>query len=130
MTFIGTWAYRSLLNNPDLALPFDQLQFGKGTLVLTEPETGKIDGTLGGPGWSLDLDGTAIPGEPATINFTGKAMIGGEPWQYSYLGYVVPNWLNGVDQADTIVGSIIRDIPHSNGAATAGFVASWYAVRQ
>ena len=47
--FSGTWAYRSLVNSPDLTLPFNDLAFGAGTLELTEPAACDIGGTLGGP---------------------------------------------------------------------------------
>jgi len=130
MSFVGTWTYRSLINNPDLGVSFDDLRFGMGTLVLTEPSLGKVAGSIGGPGWSLALSGEVIPGEPTQVLFTGTGEIGGETWVYSYRGYVVPSWPNGVDQIDALVGSIIRDVPHSGGQAKAGYVASFYAVRQ
>ena len=55
--FVGSWSSRSFQNNPDLAVPFDALRFGAGTLALTEPTFGQVSGTLGGPGWSLALAG-------------------------------------------------------------------------
>jgi hypothetical protein len=33
--FVGSWTYRSLLNNPDGSVPFDQLEFGRGTITIT-----------------------------------------------------------------------------------------------
>ncbi|MQW89711.1 hypothetical protein [Sinorhizobium saheli] len=130
MSFVGTWSYRSLINNPDLSADFSSLEFGQGTLVLTEVAPGRIGGTIGGPGWSLELTGAARMGDPVELKFIGKGEVAGEPWAYSYRGYLVPNWPNGVDQRDAIVGSIVRDVAHSHGTATAGYVASWYAVRQ
>ncbi|AAM55016.2 hypothetical protein PYR71_29840 [Rhizobium sp. MC63] len=130
MSFTGTWSYRSLINNPDLSVDFNALEFGQGTLVLTELARRKVGGTIGGPGWSLELTGTVRPGDPVELQFTGKGDVAGETWIYSYRGYIVPNWPNGVDQRDAIVGSIVRDVPHSHGVAAAGYVASWYAVRQ
>lgn len=56
-------------------------------------------------------------------------MIGGEEWVYDYLGYLVPAWPNGRDQAETIVGSVVRAVPHSGGQAAAGFTATFHAVR-
>lgn len=49
MSFVGTWSYRSLINNPDLSADFSALEFGQGTLVLTELEPGRVGGTIGGP---------------------------------------------------------------------------------
>lgn len=128
--FQGMWSYRSLVNNPDLSVPFNDLRFGMGTLVLSEPEPGRIGGTLGSSGWSLDLSGIATTADPTKVRFQGRGDIGGETWVYDYLGFVVPDWPNGVDQVDAIVGTIVRTEPHSGGVAEAGFVASWYAVRQ
>ena len=34
--FLGTWTYRSLLNDPDLGTDFDALEFGRATLSIVE----------------------------------------------------------------------------------------------
>lgn len=128
--FVGTWIYRSFINDPDLSVEFNDLRFGAGTLVLEEPSSGVVSGTLGGPGWSLDLNGTATASDPYKVRYQGTGVINGENWVYDYLGFVVPDWPNGVDQVPAIVGTIVRTAPHSGGNAQAGFVASWYAVRQ
>lgn len=127
--FAGSWSYRSLINDPDLSVAFNDLQFGTGALELEEPQPGKIGGSLGGAGWSLALDGTAVEGAPATLRWQGRGVIGGEEWVYDYLGYLVPAWPDGVNQVETIVGSVIRTVPHSGGQAPAGFTATFYAVR-
>lgn len=129
-SFTGIWSYRSLINNPDLEVPFNDLRFGAGTLELSEPSLGKIGGSLGGTGWSLNLDGTFSPGKPPVLRWQGRGIIGGEEWVYDYLGYQISDWPEGVDQVDALAGSIIRTVPHSGGTAEAGFVATWYAVRQ
>lgn len=127
--FAGSWSYRSLLNDPDLSTAFDALRFGAGTLVLAEPQPGCIAGTLGGPGWSLDLTGSASAGTPPVLRWQGRGLIGGEEWVYDYLGYLVPAWPDGVGQVATIAGSVIRSVAHSGGQAPAGFTATFYAVR-
>ncbi len=127
--FEGSWTYRSYINNPDQSVEPNRLLFGIGTLVLTQPLPGKIGGSLGGDGWSLKLEGDVSEGDPTGLRWQGRGEIGGEVWVYDYHGYVVPDWPNGVDQRDAIVGTIIRTEPHSNDQATAGFVASWIAVR-
>jgi len=127
--FEGSWTYRSYVNNSDQNIEPNRLLFGMGTLVLTQPTHGKIGGSLSGTGWSLNLDGDVTEGDPMRLRWQGRGDIGGEIWVYDYLGYVVPDWPNGVDQTDTIVGTIVRTEPHSNGKATAGVVASWIAVR-
>jgi len=37
--FVGTWSYRSFLNNPDIGKSFDALEFGRGTLSLKKPNS-------------------------------------------------------------------------------------------
>jgi hypothetical protein len=127
---VGTWSYRSFVNNPDLSVAFNDLAFGAGTLVLEAPELGRITGSLGGSGWSLALQGWSSLGNPFTVRFQGKGEIGGELWVYDYLAYYTPLWPNGVDQRPALVGTIVRTVPHSDGQAEAGFVASMIAVRQ
>lgn len=57
-----------------------------------------------------------------------------ENWAYDYIGWLVPTWPNSTAdlQRAAIVGSVVRTLPHASGAgaAPAGFVASFYAVRQ
>ena len=129
INFEGTWTYRSFLNDPDQTKEPNQLLFGIGTLLLTRPNPEKISGSLGGAGWSLDLDGSVDADSPGQLRWQGRGQIGGEEWVYDYLGFLVPNWPNGLGQKDAILGTIIRTEAHSNGQATAGFVASWIAVR-
>ncbi|MDW9670847.1 hypothetical protein GOB27_30435 [Sinorhizobium meliloti] len=128
--FVGTWTYRSFVSDPNLNTPFEDLEFGRANLVITELTSGKVGGTIGGTGWSLNLDGRIDSGNPEAIRFTGSGPIGGENWVYDYLGFLVPKWPNGVDQRSAIVGTIVRTVPHSNGQAQAGFVAQWIAVGQ
>ena len=62
--------------------------------------------------------------------FQGSGEIGGELWIYDYHGFLAPSWPNGIDERPAIIGTIVRTIPHSNGQAKAGYVASWIAVKQ
>lgn len=132
--FVGTWTYRSLLNDPDVTTDFDKLEFGRGTLVITEASPDTLGGTIGGPGWSLSLHGAFAYGSPMQARFQGRGVVGGEEWIYDYIGWLVPVWPNsnaGLQHA-AIVGSVVRTIPHSSGSggvAPAGVVASFYAVR-
>ncbi len=130
--FVGEWTYRSLLNDADLSTEFNNLQFGKGTIVIEEAKPEVLTGTIGGPGWSLALTGSRSYGNPMEVRFEGKGVVGGEEWIYAYVGYLVPQWPNGVNQVPAMVGSIVRVIKHSSnggrGESPAGVVASWYAV--
>lgn len=131
--FVGTWTYRSLLNDPDVNKAFNDLEFGRGTIVVEDAPMQILKGTIGGPGWSLALQGAREYGNPMHARFQGTGIVGGEQWIYDYDGYLVPQWPNGINQVPAIVGSVIRTIPHSGGQAgtvsPAGVVCSFYAVR-
>jgi hypothetical protein len=128
--FTGSWSYRSFRNDPDLSKEFNDLRFGAGTLELTESKFGRLSGSLGGAGWNLNLVGGYTYGNPFSLRFQGSGDIGGETWVYDYVGYLVPIWPNGVEQRPALVGSVVRTVPHSNGQAQAGYVASFIAVKQ
>jgi hypothetical protein len=131
--FVGSWTYRSFLNDPDVNKAFNDLEFGRGTIVIEEAPMPTLKGTIGGPGWSLALKGARAYGNPMHVRFQGVGIVNGEKWIYDYEGYLVPDWPNGVDQVPAIVGSVIRTIPHSgsqpNTVHPAGVVGSFYAVR-
>ena len=130
---VGKWTYRSFLNDPDLSTQFNDLEFGLGTIDVVPAPMNEFRGTIGGPGWQLTLKGSTTYGNPFTVRFQGKGVVGGEEWIYDYIGYVIRPWPNGVDQRMAMVGSIVRTIPHSSGnggTAPAGVVCSWIAVRQ
>ncbi|HET6308846.1 MAG TPA: hypothetical protein VFG12_16770 [Rhodopila sp.] len=131
--FVGTWTYRSFLNDADVNTPFNELEFGRGTIVLQEAPIQSLQGTIGGPGWSLALKGARAYGNPMHLRFQGTGIVGGEQWIYDYTGYLVPDWPNGVDQVAAIVGSVVRTIPHSGSQPgtvnPAGVVCSFYAVK-
>jgi hypothetical protein len=133
--FVGTWTYRSLLNDPDVNTDFDKLEFGRGTLVITARSSDTLGGTIGGPGWSLNLHGSIGYGSPGQVRFQGRGLVNGEEWIYDYIGWLVPVWPNSNStlQRPAIVGSVVRTIPHSGDSPgtvhPAGVVASFYAVR-
>lgn len=132
--FVGRWTYRSLLNDPDPKKAFNDLQFGLGEIHIEEGPTELLRGTIGGEGWQLQLHGSRTYGYPSQVRFQGKGLVGGEEWIYDYLGWLVPVWPNSNAelQRPSIVGTIVRTIPHSGsggGVNPAGVVASWYAVK-
>jgi hypothetical protein len=131
--FVGKWSYRSWLNDVNLSTPPDQLLFGSGTIEIVEAPSQILSGSIGGAGWHLDLHGSRSYGNPMTVSFQGKGKISGAEWIYAYVGYLVPEWPEGVNQKTAMVGSIVRVIPHpsgNGGVAPAGVTASWYAVKQ
>jgi hypothetical protein len=134
-TFAGNWTYRSFINNPEEVGDDPQkalaLIFGEGQMTIEQSGFGTFKGTLSfGPQYILDLIGWVGYGTPFTARFEGKGRKGSqaEGWVYDYIGYLIPMWPNGVDQTAAIVGTVIRTVPHSNGQAKAGYVASFVAV--
>lgn len=131
--FVGTWIYRSFYNDPDISTDFDKLEAGRATMVIEDGPMTALTGTIGGPGWSLNLTGSRQYGTPMRARFEGRGVVGGEEWIYDYDGYLVAPWPNGVQERPAMTGSLIRTIPHSgSGAGTihpAGVVFSFYAVR-
>lgn len=133
--FVGSWTYRSLLNDPDIDKQFNDLEFGRGTIVIKKGPDQVLQGTIGGDGWSLALYGSRAYGTPMQVRFQGKGLVGGEEWIYDYIGWLVPVWPNSNDrlQRPAMVGSVVRTVPHSGSDGTvhpAGVVASWYAVQE
>jgi hypothetical protein len=131
--FVGSWTYRSFLNDADVNKAFNDLEFGRGTIVIEDAPMQSLKGTIGGQGWSLALKGARAYGNPMHVRFQGVGIVSGEQWAYDYQGYLVPDWPNGVHQIPAIVGSVIRTTPHSGtepGTVNpAGVVCSFYAVR-
>lgn len=131
--FAGSWTYRSLLNDCDVDRKFDALEFGRGTIVVEDAPAQILKGTIGGPDWSLTLQGSREYGTPMRARFQGVGIVQGEKWIYDYDAYLVAHWPNGVEQVPVLVGSVIRTIPHSGSRpgtiSPAGVVASFYAVK-
>lgn len=131
--FVGKWTYRSWLDEVDPEIEPDKLLFGQGTIEIVEAPMEILEGSIGGKGWNLKLHGSRSYGNPMTIRFRGKGMVSGAEWIYDYIGYLVPEWPDGVNQKTALVGSIVRVIPHpsgNGGISPAGVVASWYAVKE
>lgn len=129
----GIWTYRSFRNNSDLQLDFNLLEFGRANLKLETDDTGAISGKIYDTGWELQLKGIFKNGTPSILTFQGSGTVGGSPWVYDYLAYLVPPIPNGKGQIPAIVGSVTRAISHPNGqggTSPAGVVCSFFAVLQ
>lgn len=153
----GVWTYRSFLNTADLSIDNTlntapppnyyetQFQFGNGYIRIDDAGFNQLQGKIFGPNnaaspnpvtqpysWELDLKGSINYGDPFSLLFEGRGLVGGSEWIYQYAGYLIKPWPNGVKQVPALVGSIIRVIPHpdgSGGTAPAGVVCSWFAVK-
>jgi hypothetical protein len=132
--FNGSWTYRSLLNDTNWKLSFDQLRFASAVMDLKTFGKDSISGILywaKNPTQGLMITGKYYYQDAITcysLVGTGTAALGTPGWQYDYKGYIAPQWSNGVKQADVLVGNTIRVKPH-NGAP-AGQVATTYMVRR
>ena len=81
------------------------------------------------------MAGALSYGNPYALTFQGKGIVGGAEWIYNYQGFLVANWVDGIEQRPALIGSIVRVIPHPTGpnnksTAPAGVVAQWIAVKQ
>lgn len=133
----GKWIYRSFHNNPapvtgdaETALG---LFFAEATFTLADGPGGKIAGGIDWPGGGLDFTGdatAATDASPLTFHIIGSGRPGTSTagWEYDYHGHLAYQWPNGIKQVPALVGSVLRAKPH--GAAAAGYVASFVAVRQ
>ena len=124
----GTWAYRSYLNQAD------QRPFGGGLFTFQTPTPATLTGTLDmGNDLVLDLQGTITPATgdcPLTVEIRGFGRPGSrtDGWEYDYHGSLAYHWPDGIDQVESLVGSILRAKPHNGNPA--GVTASFIAVRQ
>jgi len=125
----GTYVYRSLLNDQNVQTNFDDLEFGSGTMNITQ--TGKtVKGTFDmGSGYEMTLEGTVYSDDTHSyLSMTGYGIPDTvtDKWVYDYFGIIVPIWPNAVAQVPTITGSVIRGVDH--GASKAGVTATFYIV--
>lgn len=128
----GEWRYRSFRNRSEHIENINDLLFGEAELELLVTADGDIDGYLRfGSLGRLKIDGKAeVEGRMTVLRFQGvgkEAGLGTSGWVYDYIGWLVPEWENGVNQKPALVGSVIRTVDH--GAAKAGTVASFIAVQ-
>ncbi|QOG01123.1 hypothetical protein [Flavobacterium sp. MDT1-60] len=124
----GKWLYRSFVNNTN---PNEDPQlFGQGELAILPSDFGHIIGDFDFGEWGkVTIKGTIHFGNPFQLRFQGRGVkgTGAEDWVYDYIGYYIPNWVEGVNQLPAIVGSVIRTEPH--GQSKAGIVASFIMIK-
>ena len=133
----GDWVYRSTLNIPDENVPFckadstgcaSDIEFATAVMRL-KSEGKKIAGILDmGSFGKLTLEGNFVSSNSFQITGTGLINTSTQGWIYDYFGYTIPSWEQGVDQKETLVGSVVRSADHGN--AKKGKVASFYLVKK
>jgi hypothetical protein len=143
--FVGSWTYRSFINEPDIDAPVDGMLFAMAGIELKKEGSGSLLKGLGKGGCEMSgqlspgdlrliVSGTAQPGDPPTIRFRATGVEGTPTagWIYDYVGYLTPAWPKGVGQRPAIVGTVIRTVPHKavsgDAVRPAGVTASFIAV--
>lgn len=125
----GTYVYRSLQNNQDVQTDFNDLEFGRGVMVITQSGA-MIQGTFDmGGDYKMTLEGSVLTDDSYSylkMTAYGIPNTATDNWVYDYFGLIVPMWPNGVAQIPTITGSVIRTVDH--GSSKAGVTATFYMV--
>jgi hypothetical protein len=130
---LGAWTYRSFMNNPDLSKDFNDLEFGRGELIIERLAPGIFEGRLSfGDTYQFRLRGSAdFSSVPCTVRFEGIGDTSDSKDQvYDYIGFFVPMWSNGVDQRPALVGSTVRTVAHNGGRARQGVVGTFIALKR
>ena len=124
----GQWIYRSLINSKVLNTPFNNLQFGLGTIDLKKIVNSKIlESTLDmGNNLVLNLEGEISAG---LLKWRGTGVAGSPTagWIYDYQAYLAPTWKKATDQTPILIGSVLRVVAH--GGAPAGVTGTFYMVK-
>ena len=134
--YLGTWTYRSLTNDPDIATDFDKLEIRRAILVIDQDESGALAGTIGGPGEELTLYGGFGAGAGEPCRFRASGTVEGIARVLDFLAFRAPVWPNSTpaQQRPALIGSVTRVISHATATpgviAPAGMVGSFYAVQQ
>lgn len=133
----GKWTYRSFLNNHEPVETPDQaiaLIFGEGELdvVQASPADGFRAILSFGGNAIMDLAGNvtaAAEPVPLVIQAEGRGRPGGpiSDFAYDYIFYEVPDWPEGLDQRQALVGTVVRAADH--GQARMGATASTITVK-
>jgi hypothetical protein len=129
---LGSWTYRSFINDADISKDFNSLEFGRAELMIDFLGPGVFVGRLSfGDTYQFRLLGATILNGLMFVRFQGVGDTTDSLNQiYDYLGCVLPLWPNGVGQRAAIVGSVVRTVPHNGGRAKAGAVASFIALKR
>lgn len=127
---LGKWLYRSFIDDPDPAT--EPQIFGQGIIDFKEEEFGILVAEFDFGKWGkMSVKGSITFGEPHLLRFQGIGIKGtpAQEWLYDYRGYLNKDWVHGIDQRKSIVGSVIRSKDYDNGDSKAGKVASFIAVK-
>lgn len=129
---LGTWIYRSFLDDPDLNKEFNAIGLGKAKIIVEEADGGVFFGRfVYSESYQLRLTGSSSYGNPFTVRFQGVGITtNAQNHVYDFVGYLAPIWPNGIDQRPAIIGSMVRTVGFGSGATTTGTVVSWTGVKE
>ncbi|WP_414588465.1 hypothetical protein [Scytonema sp. PCC 10023] len=130
--FVGTWTYRSFHNKPEEISDFNDIRLWQATLTLYEDGLNLLKGQIAAGEYTLNIYGamTFEDGTPTIrLRAEGIKETATAGWVYNYSGILVPNWPDGDNQRPTIVGTVIRTLPHEP-ERLAGQTYSFIAVNQ
>lgn len=129
---LGRWTYRSWMSNPDLEAEFNDLEFGRGELLIEYACWGKFIGRLIlGDDYELRLTGTLNPGDPPTFDLDGLGDASeSNGVHYQYFGCLMPLWPHDPRKRPTIVGSVTRAAPKKGSKDRPGSASTFVALKQ
>lgn len=120
------------MSNPDIEVEFDDLEFGRGELLVEYVCWGKFVGRLVlGDDYELRLTGTIDPGDPPTISLEGFGDASeSNGLHYQYFGCVMPLWPHDPRKRPTIVGTVTRAAPKEGSEDRPGSASTFIAIKQ
>ena len=134
---VGTYTYRSFINEPGIVGDFSKLEFAEAELTLFSALDGTISGMLSWPTNDddseravMDIAGEIAIPEPLLIRLEGIGRKGSaiEDFDYKYELTLARHWPETTSPKTCLVGSVIRAKNH--GTAKAGVTASVIAVKR
>lgn len=120
------------MSNPDLEAEFNDLEFGRGELLIEYACWGKFIGRLIlGDDYELRLTGTLNPGDPPTFDLDGIGDASeSNGVHYQYFGCLMPLWPHDPRKRPTIVGSVTRAAPKKGSKDRPGSASTFVALKQ
>lgn len=109
---LGRWTYRSFSSNPNIDVDFNELEFGRGELLIEYLCEGTFVGRLIlEEDFQFRLNGIAVPGDPPSLRFRGVGdAAGSEGETYDYFACVMPMWPHETRYRLVLTGSVIRGL--------------------
>jgi hypothetical protein len=129
---LGRWTYRSFNSNPEVGVDFNELEFGRGELLVEYLCRGTFVGRLIlAEDFQFRLNGIAVPGDPPTLRFHGVGDAEGSQGQtYDYLACVMPMWPHETRYRLVMTGSVIRGLKEGEELPPVRQASTFIAVKR